>query len=209
MKQWPSGLVGQQIALYLHPDVAPVACLFARTVVETGQFRHILRVTHEALVDGMHGVFKGERPLELPGFHLKQAEPLPLGVGIHYARTAAERGRIAVYLHLNLVFNVVKQPSAQGKARHAHVKRVAPVAALERCLILSYDIAAQFGRCRCAALASCTTVASHCNRRCRHGSRKAYRSQARHHASLLSSSTTFSTWGVWGNISTGCTATTL
>ena len=184
--------------------------MFARTVVETGQLRHVLRVAHEALVYRVHWVFKGERPLELTCFHLEEAEVLPLGVGVHYARTAAKRGRIAVYLCLHLVFDIVEQPSAQGEAHHAHVETVAVVALFERGLILSDDISAQLGRNGNPLLAvSLTTVAGHSLCGCGHGKGgKTNCSQATHHASLLSSSTTFSTWGVWGNISTGCTATT-
>ena len=57
--------VVQEITLQLQTDVAAVRCMTTRTVVKACQLEYGLRIAHEALLHGVHGVLEAEGPLKL------------------------------------------------------------------------------------------------------------------------------------------------
>ena len=144
MKQWPFVAVGKKVALNLQADVAPIAGGLARSVAKSRQLQYALPERHKALVDGVHRIFEGERPLKLPQLYAEGLILLPFGKHIHHTRRRAEGGRIAVKLHLGFPIEVGKRTSFQRKARHADVKAVALRPFLVGPLILRYHVPAKF-----------------------------------------------------------------
>ena len=74
--------VRQKVTLQLHAYVASVACLLAHAVTEASEFRDVLSIAHESLVDGVHGVLERERAFELSDLDACLLIFLPFGEGV-------------------------------------------------------------------------------------------------------------------------------
>ena len=75
----------EEITLELQTDVTTVGSVFAGTVTETCQLAYVLGITHEALVDRVHRIFKGKWVLELTNLHLEVLILLPFSKQIHHS----------------------------------------------------------------------------------------------------------------------------
>ena len=67
----------EEITLKLQTDVTTVGSVLSGTVTETCQLAHVLGISHEALVDRVHRILKGEWVLELTNLHLEVLILLP------------------------------------------------------------------------------------------------------------------------------------
>ena len=76
----------EEITLKLQTDVTTVGSMLSGTVTETCQLAHVLGISHEALVDRVHRILKGEWVLELTNLHLEIVVLLPFSKQIHHSR---------------------------------------------------------------------------------------------------------------------------
>ena len=89
MDEVASAGILEEVTLQLHADVASVAGVCTSAVAESGKLRDHLRVAHESLVDGVHGVFERERTFELSNLYACFLVFLPLGEGVDQSWRAA------------------------------------------------------------------------------------------------------------------------
>ena len=125
--------------------------MLTRSIAEARQLCYVLCVAHKALVNGVHGVFKGEGALKLSYLHVCRFAFLPLNEGVYQSGRAAQCRGVAVQLHLSLPVKLVKELSVQGHTHHAQVERVVlsifqpfGIILLSRSGVLSHHISAEF-----------------------------------------------------------------
>ena len=112
----------EEITLELQTDVTTIGCVLSGTVAETSQLAHVLGISHEALVDRMHRILKGEWVLELTNLHLEIVVLLPFGKQIHHSWAGTQVGGVAVKLNLGLPVEVVCNATLQGDTAHSDIE---------------------------------------------------------------------------------------
>ena len=134
----------EEITLQLQTDVTAIGSVFAGTVAETSQLAHVLRVSHEALVDRMHRILEGKWVLELTHLHLEIVVLLPFCKQIHHSWAGPQVGGVTVKLNLGLPVEVFCNATLQGDTAHSDVERVGFRILLSTILILGHTISRQF-----------------------------------------------------------------
>ena len=112
----------EEITLELQTDVTTIGSVLSGTVAETCQLAHVLGITHEALVDRVHRILKGERILELTDLHLEVFILLPFSKQIHHSRTGTEGRGVAVELNLSLPVEVASDATFESDTSHTDVE---------------------------------------------------------------------------------------
>jgi len=135
----------EKIALELETDVTAIAGVHSRTVTETGQPAHGLRITHEPLINRVHRVLIGEWTLELTQLDAQEVKLLPLYKVVHQTGTAAHRRGVAIDLALYLVVEVSQNATLNRATDKFYIKRVAVIPVLKCCLIGCHRKAAELG----------------------------------------------------------------
>ena len=212
----------EEVALKLHTEVTTVGALLACAIREACELADVLRIAHEALCDRVHGVFKSEGALELSGLDAEEFVLLPLSeeidetdVGLRLVGIVG----VTVDLHLHFPVEVVVGAAFKSHSHESEVEAVVLGIFLVAGLILHHAVAAELDVLKPFALGRGRERRAHhegCDKSLFHlffiyiliMCRLVFCLLMAPVCYLLTRSTTFSTWGVWGNISTGCTATT-
>ena len=123
--------------------------MLARPVTESGQLRHILRVAHKALSDGVHGVFVREGTFELSDLDAEEIKFLPFTPPVDHSDGEAvilTRGvfveRVAIDLHLEFIGKVFRRMAVNRDTGQAKIERIAFCVFLIAGLILQHTVSA-------------------------------------------------------------------
>lgn len=130
----------EEVALQLDTDVAAIAGSLTVAVGEAGKLAHVLTIGHEALVDRVHRILKGEGALELSKLNLEEVVFLPFGENINNSYAAGEVGRRTIVLELNPCRPVGMRVGIDDNTSKTDVERVGLGPFLSGSLVLDHVI---------------------------------------------------------------------